>query len=115
MDNAYDMEVIVKPVFEGCGFVDASVGDVLAGDCLYEIKAGRRSFRSSDLRQLLVYVALEMQKSGKLTNKVGLFNPRMGVSYVSKLETVSFEMSGKAARQLVFDLIDAMSAGSISR
>jgi hypothetical protein len=55
----------VQPKFPGCGIIDTCFGDVCFGDTLYEVKAGDRTFRSTDLRQLLIYAALS--KSASMT------------------------------------------------
>lgn len=107
--------VIPKPVFSGCGVIDACEGDVLTNDCLFEVKAGRRGFRSADMHQLLVYAALHLQKTDTMLKMVGLFNPRLGISYTSETDAVCFEIGGKSARELIFDVIAAMSASGISR
>ena len=56
-----------------------------------------------------------MQEKGALISEVCLFNARMGISFTSDLETVSFEMSGKPARHLLAELIELFSADGVSR
>jgi hypothetical protein len=47
-----------KPKFSGCGIIDSCEGDVYFEGELFEVKAGDRNVRSVDLRQLLIYSAL---------------------------------------------------------
>src|SRR5579864_8207330 len=56
--NPDNLPVVKSPVFRGCGFVDECTGDLIIGNQLVEVKAGDRSFRATDIRQLLVYCAL---------------------------------------------------------
>ncbi len=55
--------VTIKPFFRGCCWLNAAEGDVLVGRTLFEIKAGERQFRLSDIRQLLCYCALDFSAS----------------------------------------------------
>ncbi len=48
----------VSPRFEGCGWLDECEADFLTSNVLVEVKAGDRAFRSIDLRQVLIYCAL---------------------------------------------------------
>src|SRR5262249_39484161 len=66
------------PVFPGCGWVMECAGDVLAGSTLFEVKAGQRGFRSIDLRQMLVYCALNFAAKTYDISTVCLVNPRTG-------------------------------------
>lgn len=96
--------IIVRPTFPGCGTISACEGDILAGDCLYEIKAGDRAFRISDLRQLLVYSALAFA-SGSLTFvNIGLFNPRTGHSWLRSLDEVCLAISGRKSIDTLAEL-----------
>lgn len=108
---------IVKtcPFFNGCGIIDNCRGDVLADDILYEIKAGERNFRSIDFHQIITYCALNYAANGHTIEQVGLFNPRVGISFIISLEEISLEISGKQAPDLMADVVLAISSGEISR
>lgn len=107
--------ILLRPVFEGCGYVDASEGDVIYGDTLYEIKTVDRSFRSNDIRQLIVYAALNALKPVSPIRKIGVVNPRRGTTFALPLEYVSREISGKSSSELFEDIYQAISAGGFSR
>jgi hypothetical protein len=89
--------IVPRPLFRGCGMISACEGDVLSGDCLYEIKAGDRAFRIADLRQLLVYSALAYSAGSLSFSKIGLFNPRTGSEWIRTLEHVCLSISGVRA------------------
>lgn len=107
--------IVARPAFSGCGIVDSCVGDVLISTTLYEVKAGDRSFRSIDIRQLLTYTALNHVSRQHKINSVGLFNPRVGICATIDLNKLCFEVSGKDAVSLLTEIVFALSSGEISR
>src|SRR5881275_1020467 len=47
------------PVFAGAGFLDSSAGDLAIANCLIEVKTTVRKPAGKDIRQLIVYAALD--------------------------------------------------------
>lgn len=108
-------KIVARPNFEGCGYVDASEGDVICGNTLFEIKIVDRPFRGIDVRQLISYCALNHISKQYQIDLVGGFNPRRGVYFEMPIEKICFEISGKT-RQALFDaIIHALSSGDLSR
>ena len=107
--------VQVSPVFRGCGIIDTCVGDVFFSDTLYEVKAGDRSFRSTDIRQLLTYAALNKASDGPKLARIGLFNPRTGVSFSGSLDEVCSEVAGCTPDDLLSEIVRIISSGDVSR
>ena len=105
----------LNPAFPGCGIIDKSYGDVIKGKALYEVKAGGRFFRSIDLRQLLVYSALNKEASAYAITDIGMFNPRVGIYYQAQLAEVCYELSGRSEEELLSDIIERTSTSDISR
>ena len=108
-------KITAKPFFPGCGIVDGCYGDLCTASELFEIKAGDRTFRSSDLRQLIIYLSLKKQKTNVTFSHVSLFNPRAGISFRCSTEDLCFEMSGRQARDLLSEVIESFSGNGISR
>lgn len=108
-------QLLLRPRFAGCGFVDSSEGDVIFGGTLFEVKTVERLFRSSDIRQTITYAALNLASSQFAVNNVGLFNPRRGLFCDINLEQVCSEISGRPGPQLLALVIQAISSGEISR
>lgn len=105
----------LRPAFPGCGLISPCEGDVIEGDCLYEIKAGNRAFRIIDLRQLLIYSALSYSAGSLAFTTIGLFNPRIGVSWSRTLDQVCHSIAGTHAVDTLSTLGEHFSAVSASR
>jgi len=109
--------VVLRPMFPGCGYVDASEGDVIFGSTLYEVKTVDRPVRSSDIRQTITYAALNAAAESRAFNieRVGLFNPRRGQLFSLDIDEVCSEISGRSAQELFEMVIQALSSTGISR
>jgi hypothetical protein len=107
--------LIIRPLFPGCGFIDASEGDIIAGKTIFEIKTVDRTFRTIDIRQLVAYAALNFAAPRYEVERLGLFNPRRGVLWESDLETVCVEIAGLTAVELLSAIVSSVSSGDISR
>ena len=105
----------VRPSFPGCGFIDMSEGDVLSGSTLFEVKSVDRMIRGIDLRQLLTYAALNSNAGVLDLKKVGIVNPRRGISAEFVLEEICLGISGKHADTLLNEIVEAVSSGEMSR
>jgi hypothetical protein len=106
---------VLRPIFSGCGYVDASEGDVIYGSTLYEVKTVERPVRSSDVRQTITYAALNAASNQFDLQNVGLFNPRRGRYCDIEIEYVCSEISGRPAQELLAIIVQALSSGEISR
>lgn len=94
----------LRPRFFGCGCLMAAEGDVLINQTLYEVKAGDRSFRVPDLRQLLVYCALNRAKPIAEISSIALLNPRVGLYWSFDLDACARAVSGRSAPDLLEDI-----------
>lgn len=113
-DRSVD-QITVNPAFRGCGIIDTCSGDVLAGDTLWEVKAGDRDFRSIDLRQLITYAALNYISRSYHIERVGLFNPRVGIFFEVRLDDLCVEIGGMGSADMLAAVSYAISSGEISR
>jgi len=101
--------VLPEPRFAGCGWIDECYGDVLVGYTLVEVKAGDRLFRGVDLRQLLVYCALNFAaKTGDIAT-LCLVNPRLGILFQESIEKVCQETSGRSAAEVLGEIVEYIS------
>ncbi|SFO48497.1 hypothetical protein SAMN05216330_103223 [Bradyrhizobium sp. Ghvi] len=107
--------LLTEPIFPGCGMIDSCKGDLIASDALYEVKAGDRLFRSIDVRQLIVYGALNFIAKRFKIERLGLFNPRVGIGATMSADDLCFEISGKQSSELFSEIAAAFSSGEMSR
>lgn len=106
---------VLRPKFKGCGLLSECEGDLIDGDCLYEVKAGDRPFRVLDLRQLLTYSALAYASNALSFSRIGLFNPRTGVAWSRSLEEVCQAVAGLKSNDTLSSLVEQFSDASVSR
>jgi len=92
--------VILRPKFPGCGQLNSCFGDIIADDTLYEIKSGGRPFRSIDLRQLVLYLALNRLSPEYNVNNLALYNPRQGFHFVMSQNEFALQFSGLSSEEL---------------
>jgi hypothetical protein len=107
-------ELVYQPTFRGCGIISDSFGDIIAGSTLYEIKTGDRPYRSVDLRQTLVYAALNYSARAFAITHLAILNPRLGTFLRFEIENLTDQLAGKTAPQLFGDIIHFISADTIS-
>lgn len=113
--RARGKKIALRPIFLGCGFIEASEGDVIVDDTIYEVKTVERAIRSSDIRQLITYAALNYASQQYAIDKIGIFNPRRGTACEVNLEHACDEISGRSALDLFWQITSAISSGEISR
>lgn len=104
-----------RPVFQGCGFVDVSEGDVMSGRVLFEVKSVDRGIRSADIYQLITYCSLAVASGGENINALGLVNPRRGIFVEMGIDEIAREIAGISAADLINQVITTISSGDISR
>lgn len=90
----------IQPRFKGYGVLGSCYGDVLADKCLCEIKMVARNLRSIDLRQVLVYCALNHASQGYEIDHVSILNPRRGTDLTLDLEELARRVSGRTSAVL---------------
>ena len=94
-----------SPEFRGCGWLDECQGDFLSAGVLVEVKAGERSFRGIDIRQILIYCALNFAAKSYDISHMCLLNPRLGVFFGEPLERVCQELSGRTASEVLAEIV----------
>jgi hypothetical protein len=108
----YSDTIEVQPRLPGTGIVDACHPDLIAGVELIEVKMARTIFRLSDIRQVLVYVALAWLGTDRRLQSVSLTNPMLGISWSFDLHTLIREISGESPARF-FDKFDRLSRGEV--
>jgi hypothetical protein len=107
--TAEGLKVDVAPHFPGCGWLDECEGDVFYQGRLVEIKAGERGFRGTDIRQLLIYCALNQAAQKYDISRVCLLNPRVGVELDVQLEQLCRDIAGRSALDVLAEIVQFVS------
>lgn len=106
--------ILPHPPFDGCGVIDACRGDLLVGETLYEVKINDKGFRAPDLRQLVIYAALNHARSRYQIKNIGVVNPRLGIFFRSDLRGTLELMAGTDAYDLLSEILDFVSTERVS-
>jgi hypothetical protein len=78
------------------------MADLSIGKTLFEVKTVERNIASKDLRQLLVYLALQSATGEKRWSQGGFFNPRRGLVYEFSIDKIIPLISGGRLASEVF-------------
>jgi hypothetical protein len=95
-------EIKFSPNIPGSGFIDSCMADLSIGKTLFEVKTVERNIASKDLRQLLVYLALQSATGEKRWSQGGFFNPRRGLVYEFSIDKIIPLISGGRLASEVF-------------
>lgn len=112
--NMFNPSKIMRPAFRGHGIVSNCEGDFSTGDSLHEMKYVDRSYRGNDLKQLLVYSALQFFETGDEFETLFLFNPFYGTSFKTSVQDIVFSAAGISSIEFYNRVSYALSSGEIS-
>lgn len=100
---------VFMPKLKGYGVIPDLIADISIDDTLYEIKTVNRNFRSSDLKQLLIYLALQQVTGEMKWRNGGLYNPRRGVYCKFNIKSLIYNISGgKSSNEVFENLLDSL-------
>jgi hypothetical protein len=98
--------ILIQPRFKGCGLLNSCYGDVLIGSTLYEVKTVERNLRSTDIRQALIYSALNYFSQQYDIQCLSIVNPRRGVEHLFRLERLTERVANKTPAELFHYVTD---------
>jgi hypothetical protein len=102
------------PTFPGAGFLNTCEGDIRIGDTLIEVKTTKHKPLGKDIRQLIVYLALDANAGRDRWSYMGIFNPRRGTIHRAEIDTLILRLSGGRPRADVFaELISAAESNEV--
>jgi hypothetical protein len=104
--NRYEnKEIEIYPQFNGCGIMESCQGDLYYKNTLAEIKAGDRATKSSDIKQVITYCALDWLSGNSFDiQNIEIYNPRQGILWESELSDLILSISSLPMEDL-FDFI----------
>ncbi|MGQ1908258.1 hypothetical protein ACT3CE_00585 [Marinifilum sp. RC60d5] len=92
-----------KPTLKGYGIFPDLEADISIDDTLYEIKTVNRNFKSSDLKQLFIYLALGQVSDNMIWNYAGLYNPRKGTYCKFNIKSMVNNLTGGLSPNETFE------------
>lgn len=92
-----------KPKLIGYGFIPDLTADLSIDDTLFEIKSVNRNYKSSDLKQLFIYLALQQVSQGENWEFAGLYNPRRGTYCKFNVKQLVYTLSGGKSPNEAFE------------
>jgi hypothetical protein len=102
------------PIIPGAGFLGACRADLSIGSTLFEIKTVTRNIAGKDLRQLIIYLALQSSTGKRRWVSAGFFNPRKALYYHFAVDQIISIISGRRATTEVFrEIIDFLTSRDI--
>ncbi len=112
--QATGAQLLLQPPFQGCGWLSACEGDVLSSYALYEVKAGARLFRMLDVRQVLVYCALNFSAKAYEIRDIGLVNPREGTYFTETLGRLCDLLAGRSSIEVLSEIVEYVSESVVT-
>jgi len=102
------------PKIKGAGFLSECKADISIGNTLYEVKTVDRNIAGKDIRQLIIYLALQNNTGNRRWKYAGFFNPRQSIYHEFNVDEIINRMSGgKSSLEVFQDLIDFVSLRDI--
>lgn len=103
-------DVLFKPKLKGYSFIPDLFADISVGDSLFEIKTVNRNFKSSDLKQLFIYIALRQVSEKENWKFAGLYNPRRGTYCKFNIKSLIYNLTGgKTPNEAFENLLNGLS------
>ncbi len=103
-----------SPRIAGAGFLGACTADLSIDETLYEIKTVSRNIGGRDIKQLILYLALQYSTGTRRWSHAGFFNPRKSMHYKFSVDYFIYKTSGGRSTSEVFsDIVDFLSIRGI--
>lgn len=96
-------KVQFRPKLKGYSFIPDLVADISIDDTLFELKTVKRNFKSSDLKQLFIYLALRQVSDNENWSFAGLYNPRKGIYSKSNIKSLIYNLTGGSTPNEAFE------------
>ena len=91
-----------EPTVRGAGFLETCRADVSIGQALFEVKTVDRNLASKDIRQLIVYLALQAATGERRWTVGGFFNPRKAEYHEFAVDDLIAQISGGRSSSEVY-------------
>ena len=107
-------DIQFSPRIAGAGFMQDCLADLSVDSTLYEIKTVSRNISGKDIKQLLLYLALQYSTGENKWVYAGFYNPRKALNYRFSVEHIIERTSGGRPSSDVFmEIIDFLATRGI--
>ncbi len=103
IEKIREEKVEFNPKLKGYGFIPDLTADLSIDDTLFEIKTVKRNFKSSDLKQLFIYLALRQMSEIENWKYAGLYNPRKGTYCKFNVKSLVYNLTGGQTTNETFE------------
>jgi len=104
-------QIKFSPKLSGSGFLGECIADLSVANTLYEIKTVSRNISGKDIKQLIIYLALQFSSGNNNWSHAGFFNPRKSIHYKFSVDHLLYRSSGGRSAPDVFkDITDFLSS-----
>lgn len=103
-----------SPKIAGAGYLGNCEADLAVDDTLYEIKAVSRNIAGKDIKQLILYLALQYSTGSRKWINAGFFNPRKAMHYKFSVDYLIYRTSGgRSTSEVLMDITDHLASRGI--
>ncbi len=100
-----------SPVIPGAGFLGSCRADLSVDQTLFEVKTVNRNIAGKDIRQVILYLALQAASGDRRWVSAGFLNPRRATWYEFSVDHLMHRTSGGRVTSEVFqEIIDFLSS-----
>jgi hypothetical protein len=100
-----------SPKIPGSGFLGSCYADLSINQTLFEVKTVNRNIAGKDIRQLIVYLALQAASGNRRWVSAGFLNPRRAKWYQFSIDHLIYRTSGgRVASEVFQEMIDFLSS-----
>ncbi|MBW9062217.1 hypothetical protein JNB71_02700 [Rhizobium herbae] len=111
----HNNNLIFKPTFSGHGFIHLCEGDLRTDREIVEFKYVSRNFRSSDLKQTLVYCCLNFFEDKNSFERIILVNPFRGAILEVRTDELVNACGGVSFDEFAYRFSYYVCSGDVSR
>lgn len=107
IDKQRSSDIEFSPQVAGAGFLGLCKADLSIDETLYEVKTVSRNIAGKDIKQLLIYLALQHSTGHQRWKYAGFYNPRKAQCYRFSIDHLIYMTSGgKSTSEVFSDIID---------
>ena len=105
--ESQDGKLEFEPTISGRRIIPCCEADLCIGDLLVEVKTVSRRFSSQDLKQVLIYLALDWASGNQRWERACLVNPRRAVYATFGVDWLVEQTSGRSCAEVLGEFLDS--------